>query len=93
MIHVLIERHIAEGMLSTYEKHCRMALQRTMVAHGFISGEAFSDTHNSNHRFLLCKWRSQQDWNRWFNSDDRRELMNLINPILTEPEKVLILEN
>jgi len=93
MIHILIERNIAEGMLSTYEEHSRAALQRTYVVHGFISGETFANTDDIHHRFVLCKWRSQQDWNRWYQSAERMELMNSIVPILTTPEKVLVLEN
>lgn len=93
MIHVLIERHIAQDMLSTYEKQSRAALQQTYLVHGFISGEAFANTEDINHRFLLCKWRTHQDWNRWYESVERKELMNNIAPILSEPEKVLILEN
>lgn len=93
MIHVLIERHIAEGMLSTYEENSRAALQQCMSAAGFISGEAFADTQNSNHRFLLCKWRSVRDWNKWRLSAIRMNLLNSITPILTQPEKVLMLKN
>lgn len=93
MIQVLIERRIADGMLSTYEENSRLVLRQSFSAEGFISGEAFSDINNPNHRFVLCKWRSSIDWNRWTTSDERLELMNLIAPILTEPEKVTLLKN
>ncbi len=93
MIHVLIERHIAENMLSTYDEQSRNALQRSYSVRGFISGEAFANTEDIYHRFVLCKWRSHQDWNRWYQSDERLQLMNHIQPILRVPEKILILEN
>lgn len=93
MIHVLIERQIADDMLSTYDELSRKALQQTYAVKGFISGEAFANTHDIHHRFVLCKWRSQKDWNRWYQSHERLELMNHILPILSVPEKVLILEN
>lgn len=93
MIHVMIERHIADGLLSTYEELSKKALQRTYVVHGFISGETFANTHDINHRFVLCKWRTQKDWNRWYQSPERLELMNSIAPVLREIEKVLVLEN
>ena len=93
MIHVMIERNIAEGMLSTYEENSRMALQRTYVVPGFIAGEAFTDTHDPHHRFLLCKWRSLEDWQKWNTSEDRQELMNLIAPILLQQEKVTLLQH
>jgi len=93
MIHVLIERHIAEGMLPTYKELSRKALQRTYIEHGFISGETFSNSDDIHQRFVLCKWRSREDWNRWRLSQERIELMNSIAPTLNEREKVLILEN
>ncbi len=93
MIFVLIERHIAEGMTSTYDKVARSMLQQTFAVPGFISGEAYADMHNNNHRFLLCKWRSLRDWQRWLHSERRAELINQFAPILTQPEKVTLLEN
>lgn len=93
MIHVLIERCIADDMVSTYETNAQHALHRTYVAPGFIAGEAFFDAHEPNHRFLLCKWRSSRDWQRWYHSQERQELMNMIAPILQEPEKITVLKN
>ncbi len=93
MIHVLIERHVAEGMLSTYEEFLKKALQRTFVAHGFVSGEAFHSVEDENHRFLWCKWRSHQDWTRWYHSRERQELVNTMKPLLSQEEKISILKN
>lgn len=91
MIHVMIERHIAEDMVPTYEENSRTALHRTYIVPGFIAGEAFIDTQDTHHRFLLCKWRSVEDWHHWQVSDERQELMNLIAPILIQPEKITLL--
>lgn len=93
MIHVLIERQIAEGMLSTYEQLLKTALQRTFVVHGFISGEAYHDVDNEHHRFLICKWRSIQDWQRWSHSQERKDLLAAMTPILATEERVVILQN
>lgn len=93
MIHVLIERRIADGMVSTYEELARGALHRCYIAPGFIAGEAFSDAHSTSHKYVLCKWRSEQDWHRWSQSPERMEVVNKISPILLEPEKVTILKN
>lgn len=93
MIHVLIERRIAEGMLSTYEQLLKTALQRTFIAHGFISGEAFHNIDDENHRFFWSKWRSAQDWQRWYRSNERRELIAAMKPILSQEEKITVLKN
>ncbi|WP_188150358.1 antibiotic biosynthesis monooxygenase family protein [Teredinibacter waterburyi] len=93
MVHVLIERHLHEQMLNTYIEHSRKALQRTYLVPGFISGEAFADISDENHRFLLCKWKTLEDWRRWASSGERLELLAPIHSILKQPEKVSVLEN
>jgi len=93
MIHVLIERQIAPQMISTYEDLARSVFHRTYLAPGFISGEAFTDSLDSNHRFVLCKWRCKQDWDNWCDSIKRRELINKMGPTLEQPEKVTLMEN
>ena len=92
MIYVLIERRIAENMASTYDETAKHMLQQTLVVPGFISGEAYTDMNDHNHRFLLCKWRSSHDWNRWLHSAERAELINQFSPILEQPEKITLLE-
>ena len=93
MIHVLIERYIADDLLSTYDQLARQAMQRTYAAPGFVAGEPFTDSHNPHRRFLLCKWRSTQDWYQWAHSDERLELVSKIAPILVEPERVIIMNH
>ncbi|TQV67777.1 antibiotic biosynthesis monooxygenase [Exilibacterium tricleocarpae] len=93
MIHVLIERQIADDMLSTYEDTARKTLHLAYQATGFVNGETFADLQHPNRRFVLSKWRSVQDWQRWFHSDTRREMMNQLNPLLMEQEKITLLEN
>lgn len=93
MIHVLIERHIADGMEATYEQTARSTLHHAFKAPGFISGETFQDLDNPLRRFVLCKFRTARDWHTWADSDERRHLLNLINPTLAEAERITLLEN
>lgn len=92
MIHVLIERELAEGMISTYEQLLKGALRRTFVVGGFMSGEAFADVDNKHKRILWCKWRSLEDWQRWYHSDERRELVSQMRPMLNRDEKITVLD-
>ena len=92
MIHVLIERELADGMISTYEQLLKNALRRTFVANGFMSGEAFVDIDNPHKRVLWCKWRNLEDWQRWLHSEERRDFTRLMRPILKYDEKITVLE-
>lgn len=93
MIRVLIERHIADELAIHYDKAARDTLQLAMQAHGFISGEALRDAYNHNHRIVIATYRTLQDWQRWASSEERREMMASINPMLESEEKVSIFEH
>lgn len=93
MIYVLVERHIADGMETTYELAARRALEAAHRAEGFINGETMRDLQRPNHHYLLSKWRSLHDWKRWYYSDERHEVMNQVNPTLSDFEKITLLEN
>lgn len=91
MIRVLIERHIAESLEAAYEERSRKVLQRAVAAPGFISGETLVDSNDPNHRITLANWRSQADWNRWYQSSDRRDLMAELVPMMDKDEAITVL--
>lgn len=93
MIHVLIERHIVDGMLSTYEENTRSALQTTYIVPGFISGETFSNSRDPHHRFVLCKWSTINDWNNWVKSEKRKKVLDMIRPTLKHGERITVLNS
>lgn len=93
MIQVLIERYIADGMLSTYEQCSQQTIFKTYAQEGFITAESFTDVDNPNHKFVLSKWRSKHDWKRWAKSEERQALLNAIAPMLTRPEHITLVEN
>lgn len=90
MIHVFIERHIADGMISTYQDCSTQALKQTYQQAGFISAEAYSDVDNPNHKFVVSQWRSKHDWAQWAKSQERLDFLNKISPMLSQPESVSI---
>lgn len=92
MIRVLIERHIAESLETAYEQQSRKVLQHSVAQPGFISGETLVDRHDRNHRITLSNWRSEADWNRWYKSRERRELMAPLIPMMDKEEAVTVLE-
>lgn len=93
MIRVLIERHIADGLVEHYEKAARATLTKAMQAHGFISGEALHNVDDPDHRVILATYRTVEDWQRWARSPERMEMMAAISPMLLTEEKVTLLEH
>ena len=92
MIRVFIERHIAETMESTYDDVEKQVLQAAITAPGFISGESLKDIKDNRHRVVLCKFRSEVDWNHWYNSLERKEMMSKINLIIEGEEKITLMD-
>lgn len=92
MIRVIIERHIAESLESAYEERSRYILQSAVAAPGFVSGETLVDANDRNHRITLANWRSAADWDRWYHSNERRQLLSDVQPMMDQDEKITILE-
>ncbi len=85
MITVLIERHIAPGMASTYNNFARKML--------FISGESLHGIEDQYVRYILIKMQSRENWQDWLASPQRREVVSLLASILVLPEKITLLNH
>jgi heme-degrading monooxygenase HmoA len=90
MIRVLIERHIAADLEPHYDRVARETLQKAMLLPGFISGEALHNVDDPNHRLVLATYRSENDWEQWFHSDERRQMMQQIGPMLEGEKKITV---
>ncbi len=91
MITVIIERHIAPGMASTYENFARQIIEATVSAPGFISGESLRGLDDPNARYIVVKMKNRSNWQQWLLSKQRRDLVALVSPLLTTPEKITLL--
>ncbi len=92
MIRVLIERNIAEGLEHYYDRTIKRTVSTVVQAPGCISGESLKDTNNCNRRIVMSKWESKEDWDQWFRSDARRQVISEITPMLEGTEKITMLE-
>ena len=91
MIRVIIERQIAEGLERFYEAEISRLLEVVRDAPGYLSGESLVEIHRPNHYLVLTRWASEDDWNRWFHSAERQELLDAIRPFLLDDEKFTLL--
>jgi heme-degrading monooxygenase HmoA len=41
---------------------------------------------------VMSKWDTKQDWENWFHSDLRRQVISEITPMLESREKITMLE-
>ena len=92
MIKVIIERQVAEGLESHYEKAVSELLSVMTSAPGYISGESLVNAKQSNHYVVIAKWTAESAWSQWFHSNDRKRLMTAIAPFLQTDEKFTLLK-
>ena len=93
MIKVMIERRIAEDLAELYHQKASSTLQTAMSTPGFISGESLQNSADPNHRIIFANYRSLDDWMAWYQSTERKEIINQLRPMLLEDEKITILEH
>ncbi|MDF1552607.1 MAG: antibiotic biosynthesis monooxygenase [Deferrisomatales bacterium] len=92
MVRVLIERHIAGGMVEEFQLALRNLRLGAAPREGYISGESLHDAADPHHFYVISTWHSAAAWRAWQNSDSRRAVMAAIGPMLEEPEKITVLE-
>lgn len=92
MIKVIIERQVAEGLESHYEKAIGELLSVMTSAPGYISGESLVDAKLSSHYIVIAKWTTETAWSQWFLSEERKRLMTAIAPFLQTDEKFTLLK-
>ncbi|MEH6471710.1 MAG: antibiotic biosynthesis monooxygenase [Halopseudomonas sp.] len=93
MIKVMIERHIAEDLAEHYQQRASRTLQTAMGTGGFISGESLQDLNDSYHRIIFANYRTLDHWLTWYHSHERKEMMSSLRPMLTQDEKITIMEH
>jgi heme-degrading monooxygenase HmoA len=91
MIKVIIERVVAEGLEIPYERAVEELLTAMTRAKGYISGESLVDVRQPNHYIVVARWSDQASWDRWFYSEDRKEVLTAIAPFLQTDEKFTVL--
>lgn len=91
MIHVHIERRIAEGLETAYRNHLKNLLSNVADAEGYLGGESLWDLQDSSHQMIISQWRSLDDWNNWLFSTERKQVNDAIRPFLVGHEKITLL--
>ncbi len=93
MIKVIIDRQVADDLLSYYKAASLRTLQSAMQSKGFISGESLEDLNDPNHQIVIASYRTAADWFHWLNSNERKLMMETLAPLLMQEERVTLLEH
>lgn len=92
MIKVIIERFVAESLETTYLNYMQETMQELAKYPGYIDGYSLQDKHNARHFIVISNWRAEYYWDKWLHSNERRSVIDRIQPLLETPEKHTLLE-
>ncbi len=93
MIRVIIERKISNGSIDDYLELSRRARKRANSIEGFIAGELLQEKDNPNLAIIISSWEDIESWDKWAKAKERLEIMQEMRPLLSEDERVVVLEN
>ena len=51
---------------------------------GYISGETLRNLDTSGNYLVISKWETADDWKKWFNSEERRDIQGKVDSLLGE---------
>jgi heme-degrading monooxygenase HmoA len=51
---------------------------------GYISGETLRSLNNPEDYLVFSKWETADDWKKWFNSKERRDIQGEVDSLIGE---------
>ena len=58
--------------------------ERAKVQKGYISTETLQSTENTEDYLVVSKWETEENWQAWFNSKERRDLQGNVDSLIGE---------
>jgi heme oxygenase (mycobilin-producing) len=83
-VKILIKRRLpvdktkTQYIVSIFRQLRMIALEQE----GYISSETLRSIENPQEFLVISTWRSLEDWQKWFNSSQRKELHSKVDHLL-----------
>jgi heme-degrading monooxygenase HmoA len=81
-VKILIRRRVPEDkarqMIPLFRKMRTLANQQP----GYITGETMKNLERPDEFLVISTWETSDDWRRWLESSDRREVQSQIDKLL-----------
>ena len=87
-VKILIQRKIQQGKENELNEIVRKLRTQAMHAEGFISGETLRSIEDPTVHLVISTWKSIEDWNKWYNSPERKKARGEMDAILAEPTDI-----
>jgi quinol monooxygenase YgiN len=90
MIRVLIERHCQVGKEHALGGLLKDLRAESLRAPGYVSGETLVRIDDTTSFLVVSTWIKLDCWKAWENSQARLEIVNMIEPLLSDESTVRI---
>ena len=81
-VKILIRRTVPEAkarqMIPLFRKMRTLANEQA----GYITGETMRNLENPDEFLVISTWETSDDWNRWVQSDERKQIQTEIDDLL-----------
>jgi len=84
-VKILIRRTVKEENLDALDFLLKKLRSQTVSQKGYISGETYRRFDKEDQVLVISTWQNVDDWRKWFNSDERKEIQNQIDLLTDEP--------
>ena len=83
-IHVVIKRKLKVSQPEKLIPLLNKLNERAKVQKGYISTETLQSTENTEDYLVVSKWETEDNWQAWFNSKERRDLQGNVDSLIGE---------
>jgi quinol monooxygenase YgiN len=91
-VRILIKRPAPDDKVDTLRELIDKLRSGSTAQTGYISGETMRRIDPPGELMVISKWKTRQDWQRWFESAERSRLQRRIDELLDAPTTYEIYE-
>ena len=84
-IRVFVKRAVADDRVETLRGYIDKLRCMTTGQPGYVSGETLRRIDHTGEILVISKWKTQKDWQRWFESAERTKVQQHIDELLGVP--------
>lgn len=92
-IKVLIKRRIPAEHSEALNIYMLGLRSMAVKQPGYIGGETLHRVDNAEEYLVISRWRSLEDWNRWFVSPERGDIQTKIDMLIGNETKFEVYTN
>jgi heme oxygenase (mycobilin-producing) len=91
-VKILIKRRVPVEHVIELSDLLKKLRSLTLGQAGYIYGETLRRIDNNDECLVISTWRSVEDWNAWFNNEQRIRVQNEIDLLLGSKTEYAIYE-